>query len=768
MIKDILLCLVVIVPLGFVLWMSYYSKRYVRSVADYLAAGRVCGRYVISVGDMASALGVLYLVALCEVGYKTGFALSFWQNITLPLGIFLSLTGFITYRFRETCAMSGGQFLEMRYSRKFRIFATCVRSFAELLTNCIGPAIAARFLIYLLGIPYYFEFLGIRFSSFVLLLLVILVTALFIILTGGRVALIITDSIQGMITYPIFIILIAYVLFNFSWQDEIVAVMTDRIPGESFFNPYDIKNMRDFNLFSVVAGIMMIFFNRGLWLGNGSSSCAKTPHEQKMAGLLGQWRAIYSMLCPLILVIMVITVMCHANFSARAHNIRLDLTEQVMQELPVDNKTRTAVNTQLQTLSSPIHRIGVDTPLSQTQNIDTPYLNKVHTALVENTENGNAHFQNFTTLYHQMMMPAVMGEYLPPILVAVLVLLIAMLVVSNDDSLIFNSAATLIQDLIVPFCKKPFTPEQHVKLLKFMSVVVTAVFFFGSMFLAQLDYLNLFLGLAMSIWGAGAGGVILFGFYSRYGTTAGAYASILIGGGACGGGMLIQRNWANAIYPWLDSMGWVEPVGNFLATVSAPFNPYIVWVMNPVKFPINSIEIGFISSIIAIASYWIVSFITFKKPFNLEKMLHRGKYNLNPEKIEIKEKFTFRKLFSFLLTITPDYSKGDKVIAWAIFVYSIIYTFIISFICVVLLNLFGFWKSEWWSYFFLVNTLVIPLILALVSMIWFTIGGVIDLRKMFHDLKNRQVDALDNGMVEDGVSLADKVKFATREKEREK
>ena len=44
-----------------------YSIKYVRSVADFLSAGRVAGRYVLSVGDVANALSIIGLVAYVEV-----------------------------------------------------------------------------------------------------------------------------------------------------------------------------------------------------------------------------------------------------------------------------------------------------------------------------------------------------------------------------------------------------------------------------------------------------------------------------------------------------------------------------------------------------------------------------------------------------------------------------------------------------------------------------------------------------------------------------
>ena len=760
---------IVLIPLLFIIAMSYYSRRYIRSVADYLVAGRVAGRYVISVADMTAGLSAFTLVAMCEVSYNTGFAMAFWNNILFPLGIFLSLTGFITYRFRETCALSGGQFLELRYSRKLRIFATVIRVFAEILTNCIGPAVAVRFLIYLLGLPLYFTVCGFRFSTFVVLLIGLLGLALFVILTGGRISLIVTDCLQGLLSYPIFVIFFVFVLTSFSWTGEVIPVMSDRGAGESFLNPYDVHNLRDFNMFSLFAAVIGSFFGRGLWLGNDTSGCGRTPHEQKMSGMLGQWRTGFSALFCLTLVIAVITVMNHANFTGKAHEVRVSLTHQAAQELPISSTLRSGITDSVRKLSPVKHKIGQDAPLTREKNLDTPYLNTVHNVLKEKSsaqKEGNFMFQNFRSLYNQMMLPVVMRHLLPPALTALLVLLIIMLVISTDDSRIFNSAAAIIQDLVIPFCKKPLTLTQHVRLLKFMTVVVTGIFFAGSLFMAQLDFLNLFMVIAISIWGAGAGCVVLFGLYSRRGTTAGAFTALILGGGLSAGGMLLQRNWASVVYPFLAEMGWAEGIGGFLETVSAPFNPWIVWSMDPVKFPINSVEIAFIAMLTANIGYWVVSLLTCREPFNLERLLHRGKYNLNPEKIEIKEKFTWKKLLDFLLSITPDYTRSDKVIAWSVMIYSIIYTFVISFVGVVLLNIFGLWEREWWTWYFLVNSLIIPAILAVITTVWFFIGGVADLRRLFKDLKLRKINELDNGMVEGNVSLADKAAFEEKDEQK--
>ena len=86
--------LIVLIPLTIVLWLALRSRRYARGVVDYLAAGRVGGRYVIGVGNLASALSVITLVAGAEQQFETGFGVGWWNNIAAPLGIVLGLTGY--------------------------------------------------------------------------------------------------------------------------------------------------------------------------------------------------------------------------------------------------------------------------------------------------------------------------------------------------------------------------------------------------------------------------------------------------------------------------------------------------------------------------------------------------------------------------------------------------------------------------------------------------------------------------------------------------
>jgi len=758
--------LIVIIPVTFIIGVGIYSRRYVRSVADFLSAGRVCGRYVICASDVANALSIITLVSYVEIHYKTGFAISFWGSLMAPIGMIMALSGYCIYRYRETKAMSLGQFLEMRYNRPFRIFAASLRSASEILANSIMPAIAARFFIYFLHLPPKVYIFGMGISTFLIIITICLTLAISIICMGGTLAMVITDAVQGMFCFPLIVVFIFFILYHFSWSNEIVPVMMDRVHGENFINPYDVSNLRDFNLFFVVVMIFNSVFHRASWIGAGLSSAAKNPHEQKMAGILGAWRGQISGIFYVLIALTIITLMNHRNFSSEAKNVRDNVSFNISKELIDDTAQRTSFNQAIQAIPEQKHQIGVDQPLSQKKNLDTPVLQIAHEKLVEinGTSGGNAKFQEFRTLFHQEMLATSMRQLLPSGLLGLFMLLLVLAMISTDNTRIYSAAVTVTQDVILPLKKKSFTLKQHVLLLRLVSISIGVIFVVCSSFMAQLDYIQLFMTIMISLWMGGCAPVMIFGLYSRFGTTAGAFTSLITGMVLSLGAILIKRNWAAMVYPWLDSHGFVEPIGHFLTKVSSPFNPYIEWEMNAIKFPINSYEIFFMISLLTLVLYIVVSYATMKEPFNLERMLHRGKYNIDGETKE-DLKFTFHHIFKKILGITKDYTTGDKVIAYAFFFQSFIWAFLCAFVGVIIWNTVTPWPVEWWGTYFFIILLAIPLCLCIISVFWFGIGGFVDLFRLFRDLKARVANPLDNGQVEGHVSLVDKAEFEKKEHE---
>ena len=754
--------LIVIVPVAFVYVLSWYSRRFIRGVSDYLAAGRLCGRYVINIGSVANALSIIGLTGYVEMQYKAGFALNFWTNILTPLGIVLSLSGFCIYRFRETKAMSLGQFLEMRYSRKFRIFAAALRSLSEMLANMIMPALAARFFIYLLDLPRTINLFGFQVQTFMVIVILTLIMAISIICMGGTLALVITDTLQGVICYPLMVLFVIFILCTFSWSGEILPVMTDRAAGESFLDPNDIEQLQVFNVFSmVVVAAFVAILHRASWTGAGTESAARSPQEQKMASLLGTWSGSIVTAFQVLIAVTVITLLNHANFADNAHTIRTDLASRVVEEFVDDSNLRQEVMANVKEIPVIKHQIGVDKPLSQTSNIDTVYLENIHNTLLEKMPDqgeANATFQQCRTLFYQLNMALSMRHLLPVGMLGAFCLLMILAMVSTDDTRIYSAALTIAQDVILPLRKKEMTQTQHLRMIRCVTIGVGVFFAFGSYFMAQMDYIQLYVTMVCTMWMGGCGPVMVFGLYSKFGTTAGAWVSLLVGSFMAVLGVVLQNHWAATFYPWIAENGLVEAFDTVFRSCSMPFEPWIHWEMNAVQFPINSFEFYFITMLLTLFLYIVVSFATSKKPFNLERMLHRGKYSLD-EKRDLKIKWTVRTVFSNLIGITPEYTKGDRIIAYAIFAYSFVYAFLIMFVLVALWNLISPWPIEWWGTYFLIASVIVPGVTAAVTAVWFTIGGIVDMRQLFIDLKKRKDNPLDDGRVEGNMSLADKAEL---------
>ena len=742
---------ITIIPMAALIWMAFYSRRYARGVVDYLAAGRIAGRYVISVGDLTAGLSVITLVAGCEQNYQTGFAVGFWGAVTAPVGVFIALTGYCMYRWRETRCLSMGQFLEMRYGSKFfRVFCATLRTIAEMVTNAIGPAIATNFFIYYLGLPHKIMICGVNLPCYAIIVALCLILALMFILPGGRISLLITDCVQGLLCYPVFVVIVGYIILNFSWTYDIAPVMWNRVPGQSFMNPYDVSELRDFNIFALIVSLCGSVLNRAGWIGNDTSGAAKTPHEQKMAGVLGSWRNGFSWMMILLLAIVVIVFMTSPHFVGKnrfdtnSTEVRQELSAKVLEEaIPNDEALRAKIIAKVKEVPSRVTQEYIDSPNSQQKNLDTPYFDTVRQELGDTPE-GRYQFQKFRSLYQQMMMPTVVAKIFPVGMLGLFCLLMVMLLISTDDSRIFNASSTLMQDVILPMFKGHLPQAKHLLYLRLMTIGVAVFFLIVSLFFAQLDYINMFTTIMCSLWLGGAGPIMVFGLYSRFGNLTGAWCAIIFGSGTSLAGLILQRTWALTVYPFLEKMGWVEGLNNFLVTVSSPFNPWIEWSMDPVKFPINSFEIYFISMILSVGGYVIGSYLTYK-PYDLDKLLHRGKYADGPE--PVKEKWTLRNIFSKIIGITPEYTRGDKIIAYSVFFYSVVYSVGIIFFGIVIWNAIWPWPHSWWTVKFFITTLLIPGIVGVISTIWFMIGGSIDAIQLFRDLKKRVEDPNDNGQI---------------------
>jgi Na+/proline symporter len=82
----VVLGLVILVLLiGFITATAVSTKKYMRSVADFLSANRCAGKYLLGVADGVSGLGAVSIIAIFEMTYKAGFTASWWKLMLLPV-----------------------------------------------------------------------------------------------------------------------------------------------------------------------------------------------------------------------------------------------------------------------------------------------------------------------------------------------------------------------------------------------------------------------------------------------------------------------------------------------------------------------------------------------------------------------------------------------------------------------------------------------------------------------------------------------------------
>src|SRR5215212_3055673 len=224
--------------LALVLAFAVYTRRFVKSVADFLAAGRSAGRYLLANARGESDAGLANTRSKFEMVLVAGFVLNFWEKIQVPALLLVGITGFVVYRYRETRALTLAQFLEMRYSRRFRLFVGALAFVSGILNYGIFPAISARFFIYFLNLPGAVHIAEFTVSTFAVIMFCYLLITVFLVTIGGQVTLMVTDCVEGVLSHLIYVAIVVAVLCIVSWS-EIVEVMSSRPPGHSWINPFD-------------------------------------------------------------------------------------------------------------------------------------------------------------------------------------------------------------------------------------------------------------------------------------------------------------------------------------------------------------------------------------------------------------------------------------------------------------------------------------------------------------------------------------------------
>jgi SSS family solute:Na+ symporter len=319
-------------------------------------------------------------------------------------------------------------------------------------------------------------------------------------------------------------------------------------------------------------------------------------------------------------------------------------------------------------------------------------------------------------LQAQMTLPIAVVDMLPMGIKGLLCIVLLMGVFGGDGTHLLSWGSLFIQDVVVPLRKKPFAPETHIRLLRWSMVGVAVFAFLFGCFFKQTEYVMMWWVVTEALYVGGAGVAIIGGLYWKKGTTAGAWAGLLSGSGLVTGGIIARQIWGES-------------------------------------FPLNGAQIAFFGSISACVVYGITSLLTCREDFDMDRMLHRGAYAVESEK-KYETKSKSRVTWGKLIGLDENFTFGDKILAGGLFGWSMIW--FVVFVVGTIWNLITPWPITVWSSFWYVVGIGIPIFFAFVTAIWFTWGGIRDMRLFFRRLREERVDALDNGMVVNHHNLDEK------------
>ncbi|MFH1616495.1 MAG: sodium:solute symporter [Planctomycetota bacterium] len=628
---------------------AYATRKFSTSVADFLAANRCAGRYLLAVAEGLTAYGVIGIVAYFEMYYKAGFVPVWWTLSCMPVSLIISITGWVIYRFRQTRALTLAQFLEVRYSRKFRIFAGMVAFLSGIINFGIYPAVSARFFIYFCGLPDTVNILGIGFPTFASVMLILLAVSLYFTFVGGQVSVIVTDFLQGLFGNIVLAVVLIVVMLQFDWTKVVTALATAP-ENSSMLHPMHTGDVKDFNVWFFLIWAFAAFYNWMSWQGcQAYNSSAKNAHEAKMAKILAHWRGLIVMVVALLLPICAYTIMHHPEYAIQAGRVN-DVLSRI----------------------------------------------------------GNMQIRE------QMTVPAATALMLPKGLLGAFCAVILMAFIANTNTYMHSWGSIFAQDIVLPMLKKPLTTKQHLWLLRGSIFGVTVFVFFFSLLFKQTQYILMFFAITSAIWMGGSGSVIIGGLYWKRGTTLGAYCSLIVGSVLAVGGIVAEQQWPK--------------------------------IYDGASFPINGQYMFFIAIMSSITTYIIVSLCDVKNKFNLDRMLHRGKYTLGEDSIDEGAPETGLKALRFGSLGTF----GDKFIYAVLLIWTLGWTAI--FLVGTVYNLthdvsVEAW-AKWWKFY-----IWLMFWCGIIVTIWFSIGGIRDMKQMLTSLMTKKSDEHDDGSVVDHHNL---------------
>ena len=333
----------------------------------------------------------------------------------------------------------------------------------------------------------------------------------------------------------------------------------------------------------------------------------------------------------------------------------------------------------------------------------------------------------------QMTVPVSLVRILPIGLVGLFCAVIFAFFTSTVDTYLHSWGSILMQDIILPLRKKHIPADKHMMYLRWSIVGVAIFIWFFSYFFQQKSDIFMFFALSGMIYLCGQGAVTIGGMYWKRATTAGAWVAMILNLPVFALAFTCDQYWPR-IASWLQNdhqQKWVWLCEKFPE-------------LNAKEFLFTHQEIFFWGIVLCLVAFVVVSLLTTKKPFDLDKMLHRGKYSLESDRGPegASGKWNWKDVVGF----KKGMSAGDLLIF--VFAYTFLLCNLLIIVTMVIWHVVSgtdddIWMT-YWHIFVWAN-----LILTVVLIVWFAIGGLRDLADMLRTLATARRDEADDGTVID-------------------
>jgi SSS family solute:Na+ symporter len=334
-------------------------------------------------------------------------------------------------------------------------------------------------------------------------------------------------------------------------------------------------------------------------------------------------------------------------------------------------------------------------------------------------------------LQAEMRVPLALGVMLPTGLLGLVVAAMLGAAISTDEAYLHSWSSIFVQDVVLPFRRRPMSPRAQLLLLKSAVLGVAVFAFFFSLHWQPGEYIAMYGALTGSIFVAGGGAAIIGGLYTRWGTTGGAWAAMLAGIGISVPGLIVL----NAPTAWVDAMAAPDPA----------LGPLVAGAFGWIRANVTGMELSFVAMMASCAGYVVVSLAGGVRRFDLERMLHRGRWRVEGDASLDEAPRTLLEKLGF----DRQYRGWDRFVAALTLSWPLAFTalFVIGTPWLLWRQSSGRpvtdvqWSGWWqgWSWFILAASTAVT--------VWFTVGGLRDFLRLRRDLRSFRPDESDDGSV---------------------